>query len=71
MFAGLDLVGLLAAYGYLAVFLFTAIESMGIPFPGETMLITAAIYAGNTNRLNIILVIAAAAAGAIVGDNLG
>ncbi len=71
MFAGLDLVGLLAAYGYLAVFLFIAIESMGIPFPGETMLITAAIYAGHTNRLNIILVIAAAAAGAIVGDNIG
>jgi membrane protein DedA with SNARE-associated domain len=35
------------------------------------MLITAAIYAGNTHRLNIILVIAAAAAGAIAGDNLG
>jgi membrane protein DedA with SNARE-associated domain len=71
MFAGFDLLGLLAAYGYLAVFLFIGIESMGIPFPGETMLITAAIYAGNTHRLNIILVIAAAAAGAIAGDNLG
>jgi membrane protein DedA with SNARE-associated domain len=71
VFAGLDLLGLLAAYGYLAVFLFIGIESMGIPFPGETMLITAAIYAGNTHRLNIVLVIAAAAAGAIVGDNLG
>jgi membrane protein DedA with SNARE-associated domain len=71
MFAGLDLLGLLAAYGYFAVFLFIGIESMGIPFPGETMLITAAIYAGNTHRLNIILVIAAAAAGAIAGDNLG
>jgi membrane protein DedA with SNARE-associated domain len=71
VFLGLDLLGLLAAYGYLAVFLFIAIESMGIPFPGETMLITAAIYAGHTHRLSIILVIAAAAAGAIVGDNLG
>jgi membrane protein DedA with SNARE-associated domain len=71
VFLGLDLPGLLAAYGYLAVFLFIAIESMGIPFPGETMLITAAIYAGHTQRLNIILVIAAAATGAIIGDNLG
>jgi membrane protein DedA with SNARE-associated domain len=71
VFAGLDLLGLLAAYGYLAVFLFIGIESMGIPFPGETMLITAAIYAGNTHRLNVILVIAAAAAGAIAGDNIG
>lgn len=71
MFLGLDLLGLLAVYGYVAVFLFIAIESMGIPFPGETMLITAAIYAGHTQRLNVILVIAAAAAGAIIGDNLG
>ena len=62
---------LLASYGYLAVFLFIAIESTGIPFPGETMLITASIYAGHTHRLNIVLVIASSAAGAIVGDNLG
>jgi membrane protein DedA with SNARE-associated domain len=71
VFLGLDLPALLAAYGYLAVFLFIAIESMCIPIPGETMLITAAIYAGHTQRLNIILVIAAAATGAIIGDNLG
>jgi membrane protein DedA with SNARE-associated domain len=62
---------LLATYGYAAVFLFIAIESTGIPFPGETMLITAAIYAGHTHRLNIVLVIAFTAAGAIIGDNLG
>jgi membrane protein DedA with SNARE-associated domain len=35
------------------------------------MLITAAIYAGHTHRLNIVLVIAFTAAGAIIGDNLG
>ena len=33
---------LLASYGYLAVLLFVAIESTGIPFPGETMLLVAA-----------------------------
>jgi membrane protein DedA with SNARE-associated domain len=71
VFPGLDLTWLLATFGYLAVFLFIAIESMGIPFPGETMLITAAIYAGHTHRLDIVLVIAAAAAGAIIGDNIG
>lgn len=70
-FAQTTLLDLLATYGYLAVFFFIAIESTGIPFPGETMLITAAIYAGHTHRLNIVLVIAAAAAGAIIGDNLG
>lgn len=62
---------LLANYGYWAVFVFVAIESTGIPFPGETMLLTAAIYAGTTHHLAIPLVILAAAAGAIVGDNVG
>ena len=62
---------MLETFGYLAVFLFIAIESMGIPFPGETMLITAALYAGHTHRMEIVLVIAAAAAGAIIGDNIG
>ena len=66
-----ELLHLLATYGYLAVFVFVAIESIGIPFPGETMLLVAAIYAGTTHRLAIPLVIAAAALGAIVGDNLG
>jgi membrane protein DedA with SNARE-associated domain len=47
------------------------IESLGIPFPGETMLISAALYAGATHNLNIVGVIVAAAAGAIVGDNIG
>ena len=62
---------LLTTYGYWAVFVFIAIESMGIPFPGETMLLVAAIYAGTTHHLSILLVIVAAASGAILGDNLG
>jgi membrane protein DedA with SNARE-associated domain len=70
-FAQSTLLDLLATYGYVAVFFFIAIESTGVPFPGETMLITASIYAGHTHRLNIILVISFAAAGAIIGDNLG
>jgi membrane protein DedA with SNARE-associated domain len=61
----------LAHYGYWAVMIFIMIESTGIPFPGETMLITAGIYAGSTHHLNLGLVIAAASAGAIVGDNFG
>jgi len=62
---------LLTNFGYLAVFATIAIESLGIPAPGETMLITAGIYAGVTHNLNIAGVIAAAAAGAIIGDNIG
>ena len=66
-----DLLHLLATYGYWAVLVFVAIESIGIPFPGETMLLIAAIYAGTTHRLSIPLVIVAAASGAILGDNIG
>src|SRR2546428_8628074 len=66
-----DLMHLLSTYGYWAVLIFVAIESSGIPFPGETMLLVAAIYAGTTHRLAIPLVIAAAALGAILGDNIG
>jgi membrane protein DedA with SNARE-associated domain len=62
---------LLASYGYLAVLLLVAIESTGILFPGETMLLVAAIAAGTTHQLSIALVIVAAASGAILGDNLG
>ena len=61
----------LVTYGYLAVFVFVAIESIGIPFPGETMLLVAAIDAGTTHQLSIVLVIIAATCGAILGDNLG
>jgi membrane protein DedA with SNARE-associated domain len=70
-FATSTLTHLLATYGYLAVLLFVAIESTGIPFPGETMLLVAAIAAGTTHQLSIAWVIVAAALGAILGDNLG
>lgn len=64
------LTGLLDRFGYPLVAVFVAIESSGIPFPGETMLVTAAVYAG-TGHLSIAGVIVAGALGAIVGDNLG
>ena len=57
--------------GYPAVALFVMIESSGIPFPGETMLLLASFYAGATHQLQIPIVIACAALGAIVGDNIG
>src|SRR5215510_7659579 len=61
---------LLASYGYLAVALGVMVESMGIPIPGETMLLLAATYAG-AGGLDLRGVIAAAALGAIVGDSIG
>jgi membrane protein DedA with SNARE-associated domain len=70
-FLARNLDSVLATYGYLAVFFFVGIESIGVPVPGETMLVTAAIYAGTTGRLSIFWVIVASSAGAIVGDNIG
>lgn len=61
----------LSSYGYVVVFLLVMIESIGVPVPGETALIGAALYAGSTHRLEIWWVIAVAAAGAIIGDNIG
>jgi membrane protein DedA with SNARE-associated domain len=62
---------LLTNYGYVAVFAAVGIESLGIPVPGETMLITAGIYAGATHNLTVAGVIGAAIGGAIIGDNIG
>jgi membrane-associated protein len=56
--------------GLPVVFLLIAIETMGIPVPGETALVTAAIVASR-GRLDIEVVIAVAAAAAILGDNVG
>jgi membrane protein DedA with SNARE-associated domain len=62
---------LVHSYGYLAVFVLVAVESLGIPLPGETALIAAGAYAGQTHRLNVVLIFAVASAAAIVGDNIG
>lgn len=67
----LDPSHLLHTYGYLAVLLAPMVESTGIPFPGETILIAAAAYSAETGRLDLPLVVLAAAAGAILGDNFG
>ncbi len=61
----------LNAFGYPAVTIFVMIESSGIPFPGETMLLLASFYAAVSHELQIPLVIACAAFGAIIGDNIG
>jgi membrane protein DedA with SNARE-associated domain len=61
----------LSSYGYVVVFGLVMVESIGIPVPGETALVGAALYAGSTHKLAIWWVIAVAIAGAIVGDNIG
>jgi len=57
-------------YGYLAVVALVLIEDFGVPVPGETVLILAAVYAG-AGRLNIVLVALLGFLGALLGDNIG
>ena len=61
-----------ADVGYPLIFLIVMIETgLGIPFaPGEIATVTGGIAAAD-GELQLGLVIAAAAAGAIVGDNIG
>jgi membrane-associated protein len=64
------IVSLAQTVGYPALFVLVMAESGGVPLPGETALITAAIVASQ-GGLQIELVIAVAALAAIIGDNAG
>jgi membrane protein DedA with SNARE-associated domain len=58
------------SHGLPLLFVVVMIESFGIPLPGETALIAFGVLAAQ-GHYSIVAVIAVAAAGAIVGDNLG
>jgi len=62
---------LIIQYGCWAVFFIVMFEAMGVPLPGESALVAAGVYAGATGNISILDVVVAAAAGAIMGDNLG
>lgn len=57
-------------HGLPLLFAVVMIESFGIPLPGETALIAFGVLASQ-GHYSILWVIVLAAAGAIVGDNLG
>jgi membrane protein DedA with SNARE-associated domain len=57
-------------FGYLAVMGVVLIEDFGVPVPGETVLVLAAVYAGS-GRLNILLVALLGFCAALLGDNIG
>ncbi len=63
--------GLLGQYGYWLVFAGILLESIGLPLPGESLMIAAAVYAATTNNMNIFFIVGLAAAGAICGDQIG
>lgn len=61
---------LLDRYGYLAVAALLFLEDFGVPAPGETVLIAAAVYAG-AGQLNAVAVGVIGFVAAVLGDNLG
>lgn len=62
---------LVAHDGYWALFLLITAESLGVPLPGETILIAAGTYAGQTHKLSVWLIFAIAAAAAVFGGTIG
>jgi membrane protein DedA with SNARE-associated domain len=56
----------LVEYGYWAVFAVTLLENLGVPAPGQTVLITAAILASQGD-MNIFSLILTGWAGAVIG----
>lgn len=62
---------LLHSYGYGVITIVILLESMGAPLPGESLLIATGVFAAASGKLNIGIVVASAALGAILGDNAG
>ena len=62
--------GFVRDYGLIIVFLTIALETSGLPLPGETALVAAAVLASQ-GHLSIEGVIVVAAIAAIIGDNVG
>ena len=65
------LISLIPTYGPWIIFGVVAFESAGVPLPGETILVAAALLSATTAQITIVIVVLAAATGAIVGDGLG
>jgi membrane protein DedA with SNARE-associated domain len=65
-----DLAPVLDHWGYWAVGGLVLVEDFGVPAPGETVLIAAAVYAG-AGRLDIVAVAVIGFLAAILGDNIG
>ncbi|WP_329114029.1 DedA family protein [Streptomyces sp. NBC_01465] len=60
-----------AALVYLLVALVIGVESLGIPLPGEIVLVSAALLSSQSGHINPVLVGVCATAGAIIGDSIG
>ena len=58
------------AHAYLVTFAGIVLENVGLPIPGEALLMTAGLLAAS-GQLSPWLVLVAGTAGAVTGDNLG
>ncbi len=59
-------------YGYLVLFLIVFAENVGLPVPGETMVLAAGMLASRPDAsLTVLGVILVTIAAAVLGDNLG
>lgn len=65
------LIRLIQAHGPWIISVVVALESAGVPLPGETILVAAPLLAAATDQIDIVVVVAAAAADAIIGDGIG
>jgi membrane protein DedA with SNARE-associated domain len=70
-FVSSALIGLIQVHGPWIIAVVVALESAGVPLPGETILVAAALLAATTNQIDIAVVVAAAATGAIIGNGIG
>jgi membrane protein DedA with SNARE-associated domain len=62
---------LVHVYGLVVVASVIGLESVGLPVPGETVLILAGIISGTKHELNIVEVVLTAGAAAVVGQMIG
>ncbi|MEV6027578.1 DedA family protein [Streptomyces sp. NPDC052036] len=60
-----------AAAVYAVVALVIGVESLGIPLPGEIVLVSAALLSSQHSGINPVVLGACATVGAVVGDSIG
>jgi membrane protein DedA with SNARE-associated domain len=65
-----ELEPLVRTYGLLGLFLDVLLESLGLPLPGETLILVAAGLAA-LGEMNIVGVAITATVAAVIGDNIG
>ncbi|MEU2421545.1 DedA family protein [Streptomyces sp. NPDC007851] len=65
----LDSVPAIAVYAMVALVI--GLESLGIPLPGEIVLVSAALLSSQHSGVNPVVLGACATAGAVIGDSIG